>query len=121
MPIPRDGPHRGIDCKFDFFSEFEFIFEKALGYESGGWAKCFDEKKTGKISRVSVPLSGPKEKVFTYITKYPLGFKYSLFLKYCTVLYSNIENKIRFSPYISKKYISLQISTNNTFHMINNN
>jgi hypothetical protein len=56
MSIPRDGPHRGIDCKLEFFSEFEFIFEKALGYESGGWRTCFDEKTRGKISRVSVPL-----------------------------------------------------------------
>jgi hypothetical protein len=56
MPILRDGPHRGIDCKFDFFSEFEFIFEKALGYESGGWAKCFDEKKTEAKFLVSVSL-----------------------------------------------------------------
>ncbi len=44
MSIPRDGPHLGIDCKFECFSEFEFIFEKALGYESGGWRTCFDEK-----------------------------------------------------------------------------
>jgi hypothetical protein len=44
MLILRDGPHRGIDCKFEFFSEFEFIFEKALGYETGSWGMCFDEK-----------------------------------------------------------------------------
>jgi hypothetical protein len=43
---PTDGPHRGIDCKFEYFSEIEFIFETALGYESGGWGTCFDEKKT---------------------------------------------------------------------------
>ncbi len=44
MPIPRGWPHRGIDFKFDFFSEFEFIFETALGYGSGDWGTCFDEK-----------------------------------------------------------------------------
>jgi hypothetical protein len=44
MSIPRDGPHRGIDCKFEFFSEFEFILEKALGYESEGWGTYFDLK-----------------------------------------------------------------------------
>jgi hypothetical protein len=56
MPILRGGPHKGIDCKFNFFSEFEFIFETALGHESGDWGTCFDEKTRGKISRVSVPL-----------------------------------------------------------------
>jgi hypothetical protein len=49
-------PHQEIDCKFEYFSEFEFIFETALGYESVGWGTCFNEKTRGKISRVSVPL-----------------------------------------------------------------
>jgi hypothetical protein len=49
-------PHQEIDCKFEYFSKFEFIFETALGYESVGWGTCFNEKTKGKISCVSVPL-----------------------------------------------------------------
>ncbi len=44
MLILRCGPHRGIDYKFNFFSEFEFILKTALGYGSGDWVMCFDEK-----------------------------------------------------------------------------
>jgi hypothetical protein len=44
MPIPQGGPHGVIDCKFKYFSEFKFIFETALGYESEGWGMGFDEK-----------------------------------------------------------------------------
>jgi hypothetical protein len=49
MPIPWGGPHWRIDCKFEYFSEFEFIFKTALGYESGGWRPCFDEKPEAKF------------------------------------------------------------------------
>jgi hypothetical protein len=42
--------HCGIDCKFVHFREFEFLFETALGYISGDWETCFDEKTRGKIS-----------------------------------------------------------------------
>jgi hypothetical protein len=38
------GPHRGINCKFEDFSEFKFILKTSLGYESGGLGTCFDEK-----------------------------------------------------------------------------
>jgi hypothetical protein len=54
---PAGGLHRVIDCKFEYFSEFAFIFETALEYEAGGIGTCFYEKTRGKISRVSVPLS----------------------------------------------------------------
>jgi hypothetical protein len=56
MLILRGGPHKGINCKLDLFSEFEFIFEMALGYGSGDWGMCFDEKTRGEISCASVPL-----------------------------------------------------------------
>jgi hypothetical protein len=59
MPILRGRPHRGIDYKFDFFSEFEFIFKTALGMDQGIGGRVLMKKKQkrGKISRVSVPLS----------------------------------------------------------------
>jgi hypothetical protein len=57
MLILRGGPHQGIDCKFEFFSEFEFIFETALGYGSEEWGTYFDEKNQRQKYRVSVPLS----------------------------------------------------------------
>jgi hypothetical protein len=44
MLILQGGAHRGIDCKFEYFSEFKFIFETALGYEAGVSGTCFDEK-----------------------------------------------------------------------------
>jgi hypothetical protein len=56
MPILGGGPHQGIDCKFEYFSEFEFIFETAIEYELGGWGTCFDEKTRGKFYHVSVPV-----------------------------------------------------------------
>jgi hypothetical protein len=56
MPILRGGPNRGADYEFNFFSEFEFIFETALGHGSGDWGMCFDEKKTEAKFLVSVSL-----------------------------------------------------------------
>jgi hypothetical protein len=46
-----------IDCKFEFFSQFKFTFEKALGYESGSWGKCFDEKKQRQNFFCQCPLN----------------------------------------------------------------
>ncbi len=48
-------PHWGIDYKFEYFSEFEFIFETALGMTQG--VRVLMKKTSGKISRVSVPLN----------------------------------------------------------------
>jgi hypothetical protein len=61
MPIPRGGPHWGIDFKFDLFSEFEFIFETAVGYGSGIGGRVLMKKTRGKISRVRVPLVNMKK------------------------------------------------------------
>jgi hypothetical protein len=36
--------HTGGSTANSIFCKFEFIFEKALGYESVGWGTCFDEK-----------------------------------------------------------------------------
>jgi hypothetical protein len=51
---PARGPQPGIDYKFEYFSEFEFIFKTILGYEPGGWGTCINEKTKAKFL-VSVP------------------------------------------------------------------
>jgi hypothetical protein len=56
MGTDTDTGHRRINCKFEYFSEFEFIFETALLYESGDWGTCFDEKKPEAKFLVSVSL-----------------------------------------------------------------
>ncbi len=38
------GPHRGICFEVEYLGEFEFIFERASGYESGGCGTSFDLK-----------------------------------------------------------------------------
>jgi hypothetical protein len=41
--IPREGgAATGVSFEFEYLGEFEFIFDTALGYESGGWGKNFD-------------------------------------------------------------------------------
>jgi hypothetical protein len=54
---PARGPQPGIDNKFKYFSEFEFIFKTILGYEPGVGGRVLLKKTMGKISRVSVLLS----------------------------------------------------------------
>jgi hypothetical protein len=40
------GPHRGICFKVEYLVKFEFIFETASGYESGGCGTSFDLKNS---------------------------------------------------------------------------
>jgi hypothetical protein len=47
----------GIGFEFKYLGKLIFIFETALGYQSGGLEMSFDEKTRGKISGVSVPSS----------------------------------------------------------------
>jgi hypothetical protein len=58
MPISRGGSHRGINCKFEYFSKFEFIFETALGYDSGGWGTFFYEKNKRQNLLCQCPFKG---------------------------------------------------------------
>jgi hypothetical protein len=39
------GSHQGTSFDFEFLGNFEFIVETALGYQSGSWGTCYDEKK----------------------------------------------------------------------------
>jgi hypothetical protein len=50
------GAQQGISFEFEYLGEFEFIFETALGYESGGRETCFDEKTACKKSQATGPL-----------------------------------------------------------------
>ncbi len=56
MLIRQGGPNWGINCKFKYFSEFEFIFEMALGYKSGVGGHDLMKKPEAKFL-VSVSLS----------------------------------------------------------------
>ncbi len=38
---PAGGATTGISFEIEYLSEFEFIFDTALGYESGGWRTNF--------------------------------------------------------------------------------
>ncbi len=41
--------------QFKYLKKFNFIFNKALGYESGDQVGAFDGKNTSKKSRANVP------------------------------------------------------------------
>ncbi len=55
--IPRDGPHRGINNKFEYLGEFEFIFETALWWGSVGGGTCFYFKNQRQNSSWHCPFN----------------------------------------------------------------